>query len=210
MVAMQSGSWLDRNDKDRMDYTLEQWIIAPAGHTPWLDTLARLVAGWSEPAFIALIMGWFLLGWWRGLPRERQGAITALLAAGTGLAINQGIGRLWNRPRPFVSHPGSVHLLMTHGRDGSFPSDHAVAAFAIATVLACYHWRLGIATILLAAGVCLARVYAGVHYPGDVLAGALIGTVVALVLVRGLGNGMERLRIVGDRIIVGLHLPLPA
>lgn len=193
-----------------MDYSLEQWINSPAGHTPWLDTLSKTLAGGSEPFFIALVVGWFLIGWWRGLPRERQGAITALLAAGIGLGINQVLSRLWNRPRPFVSHPMSVHLLLAHGRDGSFPSDHAVSAFAIAAVLACYHWRVGIAAIILAAVICIARVYIGVHYPGDVVAGAAIGTTVALVLARGLGGGMERLRIVGDRIIVGLRLPLPA
>lgn len=196
--------------KEHMDYALEQWINAPAGHTPWLDLPAKLLAGWSEPFFIALVVGWFLVGWWRGLPRDRTGAIAAVLAAGIGLAVNQGLGRLWNRPRPFISHPTHVHLLMSHGRDGSFPSDHAVSAFAIAVVLVAYHRRTGIAAIVLAAGVCLARVYVGVHYPADVLAGAAIGVGVALALVRALSGWMERLRLVGDRLIQALHLPLPA
>lgn len=193
-----------------MDYRFEQWINHPAGHTPWLDTLAKTLAVWSEPVFIAIIAIWFLFGWWRGRPSDRQGAITALIAAGIGLALNQVLVRVWERPRPFVAHPQSVHLLVRHGADASFPSDHAISAFAIAVTLACFHWRTGIAAILLAAAISIARVYIGVHYPADIAAGALLGTVVALVLTLVLGSWMTRLREFGDSVVLRLHLPLPA
>jgi len=176
-----------------MDYRLERWINGPAGHTPALDALMRLAAGWAEPLFNALVVGWFLVGWWRGQARDRQGAITAGLAAVLALLVNQAITHLWTRPRPFVAHPAAVHLLLAHSTDPSFPSDHAAPAFAIAVVLFGVHRRLGLLALCLAVLMSYARVYVGDHYPADVAAGALIGTAAAL-----LG------------LLFWLHLPLPA
>jgi undecaprenyl-diphosphatase len=64
---------------------------------------------------------------------------------------------------------------------GSFPSGHAASAFAGAVALS-YLWRLGTPLfLLLAAAIAFSRVHVGVHYPGDVLAGAALGTIVGLV-----------------------------
>jgi undecaprenyl-diphosphatase len=57
----------------------------------------------------------------------------------------------------------------------SFPSGHAAFFFALATTTAVFDRRLGILLLIGAALVSLARVAAGIHYPSDVLAGALIG-----------------------------------
>ena len=125
----------------------------------------------AEAAFAALVAIWFVVGWWRQMAEERQGAIAALLAATGALGINALIGLLWYRPRPYVAHPGSVHLLVTHSADSSFPSDHAAAAFAIAVVLLIAHRRWGLLALAAAALTGYARVYVGDHYPTDVLAG---------------------------------------
>lgn len=45
-----------------MDYRLEQLINSPAGHLPLIDPVMVALAGWSEPAFIALVVDWFLYG----------------------------------------------------------------------------------------------------------------------------------------------------
>ncbi len=89
------------------------------------------------------------------------------------------------------------------------PSDHASSAFAIASVLVLFHRRLGVLALLVAAFMCYARVYVGDHYPGDVAAGALIGIVVAVLLVIWLDNAMVLLRRLADRLIRLLRLPLP-
>jgi len=192
-----------------MDFMLERWINRPAGTHPPLDVLMVHVAGWAEPLFIALVILWFLLGWLRGLPRDRQGAITALVGAGVALLVNQVILRLWARPRPFIAHPASVHVLLSHRIDPGFPSDHASAGFAIVIVLVAFHRRLGALALLLALLMIYARVYVGVHYPTDVLAGALIGSAVGFVLVTRLEGLMVALRRRVDRLITLLRLPLP-
>ena len=64
-----------------------------------------------------------------------------------------------------------------------FPSNHAANVAAAATFLAYYYRRLVIPGVVIAAAVAFARVYAGVHYPLDVVCGAAIGAAVSLLLI---------------------------
>jgi len=70
--------------------------------------------------------------------------------------------------------------------------------------------RLGTVALLFAVGMSYARVYAGDHYPGDVVAGAVIGLGVAALLTTQLDPVMLALRQLVDRIITLLRLPLPS
>ncbi len=173
-----------------MDFSLEQLINGPAGTHPLLDSVmkAGAIRLRADLLLIAVVVVWFLVGWLRRSRQDRLAAITALLSSSGALLANQIIGFLWDRPRPFVAHPRSVHLIVHSGSDASFPSDHAAVAFAIAWVLVVFHRRLGIVALLLAASMSYARVYVGVHYPGDVLGGAAVGTVTAVLVVAWLRN----------------------
>jgi undecaprenyl-diphosphatase len=111
-----------------------------------------------------------------------------LTAAGLGLAISQAITQFWQRPRPFVAHPHDTILLVAPSHEPSFPSDHAVAAFAIAFAVAFVGRRMGAAFLAGATLIALTRVIAGLHYPGDVLGGAVIGLLSATLVFR-LGGG---------------------
>lgn len=192
-----------------MDYRLERWINHPAGHHPTTDAILRHAATWPEQGFILVIVVWFFVGWAGGLPRDRRGAITAAIAAGMALLVNQGIILLWQRDRPFVAHPSGVHVLLSHRADPSFPSDHASPAFATAVVLFLVHRRLGILALVVALVMVYARVYCGDHYPADVIAGALVGAGLAWVLSKYLNGAMAALQRLVDRVILTLHLPLP-
>ena len=103
-----------------------------------------------------------------------------VLAVGVGALVLADLGSTLmreglHRTRPCHVIPG-VHLLVGCSGSFSLPSSHASNMFAIATVgwLALGRWRWGL--LALAVGVAYSRVYVGVHYPGDVLAGALWGT----------------------------------
>lgn len=85
------------------------------------------------------------------------------------------------RDRPPVADPVPESLLETPATF-SFPSGHATVAFACATVLALAVPRLAVPLYALAALVAFSRVYVGVHYPGDVLAGAVLGVALAIAL----------------------------
>lgn len=106
---------------------------------------------------------------------------TALLAAtmASTAAVTQVAKRRFDRARPFVvdsSIKPPVHLPHAHS---SYPSGHASSAFAAARVIATLSPELARDAYSLATQVAVSRVYAGVHFPSDVVAGALLGTGVA-------------------------------
>jgi undecaprenyl-diphosphatase len=98
-----------------------------------------------------------------------------MTAAGLGLVLSQVITQFWQRPRPFVAHPHDTILLVAPSHEPSFPSDHAIAAFAIAFAVAFVGRRMGAAFLAGATLIAVTRMIAGPHYPGDVLGGAAIG-----------------------------------
>lgn len=97
------------------------------------------------------------------------------------------------RPRPWRRYP-LPHTLVHAPKDPSFPSGHTTIAFACATVLTSFEPRLGALLFLLAGAIGLSRVYVGVHYPLDVLGGAVLGTAVggALIALRRLEGARRR------------------
>lgn len=111
----------------------------------------------------------------------RRAALSAVCAGGLGLLFGQVMAHFWDRPRPFAGSSGAIALIQ-HSADSSFPSDHAIVAFAIATSLLFWNRRAGICGLVLAAIICLARVSAGVHFPSDVAAGAIVGAGTALLM----------------------------
>jgi undecaprenyl-diphosphatase len=132
--------------------------------------------------FVALLAVVFLArGKWRSV-NGRHGVVAAGFSALLALGAAQIIAHLWERPRPYIAHPGDAHLFIAASHDPSFPSDHATAAFAIAVALLLRHRKAGIVAIVMAVTLSVARVAVGTHYPGDVLAGALLGSAAALIL----------------------------
>ncbi len=118
--------------------------------------------------------------------RWKVACLSGLAAAALGLLMSQVISQLWTRERPFVAHPAETLLLAPPSSEPSFPSDHAVAAFAIAFSVLLVGGRLGGTLFLTGAlAVGLTRVFVGLHYPGDVAGGAVVGLVAALVVFYG-------------------------
>ena len=89
--------------------------------------------------------------------------------------VTQGMKRIIKRDRPFVTYPFIVKRDL--GGSYSFPSGHTSAAFCTATSLSLLFpkWYVIVPSYLYAATVGYARMYQGVHYPSDVLAGAVVG-----------------------------------
>ncbi|WP_334104450.1 phosphatase PAP2 family protein [Muricomes intestini] len=133
----------------------------------WIFITSLGNKGWFWLAVSALML----------IPRRtRKIGIMALLALSIGFLItNLALKNLVARIRPYETVE-SLKLLIARQSDFSFPSGHACASFAAASV---YFRKLpqkwGISAVVLAALIAFSRLYVGVHYPTDVLAGAVIG-----------------------------------
>ncbi len=164
------------------DLVLTHDLNAWAGRHDAIEDPISAYAAASEALFLVLLAVLFLVVWGRMRTVARRAAVAAGAAAGLALALGQVISHLVDRPRPFVAHPDLVHLFAPHAADASFPSDHTTAAFAIAVAILLRNRLWGLLTLAAAALLGLSRVVIGVHYPADVLAGAALGSAVALAL----------------------------
>jgi undecaprenyl-diphosphatase len=165
-----------------VDFTLFRDLNGLAYHHDRFEDFLRFFTVNAELMFVTLLaVLFFARGKWASR-NARHGVVAAGLAAALALGVAQVITHIWERPRPFIAHPGVAHLFVSHAADPSFPSDHATAAFAIAVSLLLRSRRVGLLALAMAVVVAVGRVAVGVHYPSDVIGGALLGTAAALLL----------------------------
>ena len=166
-----------------MDYRVYHAINAFVARHPWL---AHALSGIETVAPVVLGVAAFAL-WLLARPgadrRWKLAAASALASGALGLLVNQVIAKFWDRPRPFASHP-SAHVWGGRSHDPSFPSDHASAAFGIAFAVFFFDRAVGALFLAAATVIGVGRVFVGAHYPGDVLAGCLVGLACAVIVVR--------------------------
>jgi len=161
-----------------IDFKLFELINRFAGKWPLLDTVMVATAKYGPLLFIiALLYFWFKKG-----KDGQEVAILAITSLMVALIINQLIGHIYFRPRPFALH--QVNLLLSKSADPSFPSDHATFSFAVAVVIWLWDRRIGIPLIILGFLVAFSRIFVGTHYPLDVIGGAIIGSITALIVWR--------------------------
>jgi PAP2 superfamily. len=189
-----------------IDYTIFRAINGLAGKSRTLD-LAMIASAKYLPVVFAIALVLLYLSW---RPLNQRAAFIAGVSALIALGLGQIIGKFLPRPRPYLSH--SIHQLIPPSFDTSFPSDHAILGFAVAVGITAYNKKAGVALLVLAAIMAFSRVFVGAHYPGDVIGGAVLGTITSIglfVLVRrsplkGIVNWlfllMARWRIASSRI----------
>lgn len=152
------------------------WLNGLANHNLVLDKIMIALTNFGDPL---LIVGFFFCCFY-GTVNNRKAFIHGLLVAVVTIIvawlITIGIYQLWFRPRPFTVM--AVHQLVAHVADSSMPSHHTLVSVALALSAYSASKRIGIAYWLLAILIAISRVYVGVHYPTDLIVGALLAYIV--------------------------------
>ena len=126
---------------------------------------------WGVIAFLAFLVNGF----------ELYDLLAPWAAVAVSWIVAEAAKYLFNRARPFISDTEMAPLIKTPS-SSSFPSGHSATAAAGALALSAVYPAFAPALVLAGFLVALSRVYLGVHYPFDVLAGLLIGTVTAVTI----------------------------
>jgi undecaprenyl-diphosphatase len=167
-----------------IDVAILLWINQLAHHSYAFDAIVVRI---SESYLLkgGVIMAMFWWEWFREGPDQeyrRELLLTNLLCSLAVIVVARGLAHfLPFRERPLQTPGLGLRLPYTMSADtlihwSSFPSDHATFFFALATGLWMERRKLGVlAMVYVFFVVCIPRIYLGVHYPSDVLAGAIIG-----------------------------------
>ncbi len=118
-----------------------------------------------------LLMGGLAVGGQRG------SAVRMLASVALVYMASEALGAVWPRRRPFV-RLSTVEALVPHAAGRSFPSRHVASGIAMAIIGRRAHPRLGMLMAGVAWALGASRVAAGLHYPSDIVGGAVLGLVV--------------------------------
>jgi membrane-associated phospholipid phosphatase len=145
------------------------------GHSPALEHGAKLLGKAGNNGAV-----WFALGIALAVldGSNREAWLICALLGPFAIGLNYVVKLIVKRPRPVLE---GLPPLGGAPSSLSFPSAHATSAFAVATAMTRVE-PLGALTFLLALALALGRPYLGMHYPSDVLAGAVLGIALGLVI----------------------------
>ncbi len=168
-------------------YSIDIAVFFFINHTianPVLDWIMPFVTDLNKHKWVivALIL-WIAWVLWKGGPKGRTAIAVLIITIIASDQINSSVLKeIFARVRPCRALTG-VRMLVDCGGGLSFPSSHAVNNFAGAFVLSYFYKSKKLYWYAFASLVALSRPYVGVHYPSDIVGGALVGVVIGFVMV---------------------------
>lgn len=164
------------------DVQLFYLLNSLAGQSRILDAGIVFFSAYLAYILIALL---FVLVYFSDYPLRRKLELLAV-AIGSGIIARLGVAELiryfYHHPRPYFAL-ADVHPLFAE-TSWSFPSGHAMFFFALSTAVYLYNKRWGVGFLIATTLMTVSRVIAGVHYPSDIVAGAILGSVTAYIIFR--------------------------
>ena len=167
--------WIPSNGQ-QIDVSLLESINRPNNKT--VTDIASFTTASTYPIGIGIAGGLLLTGLLKQNHQLVKNGWTLSVAIGTASLVAYTLKKTVQRTRPFLDHSEIMLKTSENGTNDSFPSGHSTFAFATATTLSLQYpkWYIIIPSYSWAMGVGWSRLYQGVHYPSDILIGALIGT----------------------------------
>ena len=161
-----------------IDLYLFNLINGFAGRWAWLDYLGMFLAQYFEYFLWLCLLIFLAVNFKKYWKMVAEAVIAALF---TRFVLVEFIRWLWFRPRPFVTL-NFAPLISYSAKEPSFPSGHASFYFALSTIVYFYNKKAGILFYIASFLIVLARVFVGIHWPSDILAGAIIGILMGWIL----------------------------
>ena len=162
-----------------MDITILDWIQS-VFKCAFLDWFMPIVTSLGNAGIVWIIICVLLLVY----KKTRKYGVMM----GCALILCLLIGNLFLKPvvarvRPFDINT-AIDILIKKPLDFSFPSGHTMSSFAAATIIANANFKMGIISFIVAVLIAFSRLYLYVHYPSDVLVGALIGVLLGIISIK--------------------------
>ena len=164
-----------------MDLKILEWINNNLHGSGFVNTLMKYITSLGETGIIWIVLGLILL-----IPKKtRKGGFFLLCGiVATGVVNNLLLKNIINRARPFTHSQSLADFITDLGLElpdsPSFPSGHTFSSFCSATILTFAFGKKGAWSFIPASLISLSRVFLCVHFPTDVLAGAVIGSAVGV------------------------------
>lgn len=151
------------------------------GRNRWLDLFGKAGAEWV----IVAMLGWYYVSIFIDVNQDKNSILLKIfsfpIAWVAGWVISIFVGSIVREPRPHITYPESRLMFTPMMSWKSFPSDHAMAAWLIFFLAFIYSLPGIEALALMALWVCWGRVYAGLHYPFDIVGGMSLAALVAAI-----------------------------
>ena len=165
---------------DNIDRSLLVWLHE--NHISILNQVMPFITdadNWILPILFLIL--------YLGLYKGKKGKIALCLLI-ISLSLNDSICAqilkpFFERVRPSHMSIEGLNLLVSKGGKWSMPSNHASNMFSLAVILSYFYRRFKVILFFLATVIAISRVYVGVHYPGDVIIGALIGYIISWIVI---------------------------
>ena len=161
----------------KLDHTLFKLINSDL-KTGFLDTLMPIITRDTNLFFLILLLLVVIFLIYR--KRDIRGLVTLIILVFFSDFCTEKFKALFTRPRPCLSVEGA-NLLVGCSASYSFPSGHATNIFTAMVFLSLKYPKLSPLLLFIAFLVAYSRVYVGVHFPVDITAGALLGTIIAMI-----------------------------
>lgn len=160
-----------------MDYAILDFIQNNL-KSAFLDPVMVFISSLGNYGILWIVLTLLLLCFRK---TRHTGVLMAISLAITFVAGEVLIKNVVDRLRPFIENP-EVALLIPEPASFSFPSGHTASSFAAAWILFLRSKKMGVPALILALLIAFSRLYLYVHYPSDVLAGLILGILVAQIV----------------------------